>query len=185
LKIWILTPRARLESVRDSDLLLRVSSFTSLLERSPALVTGMIRLLVDRLLAVDQLLVVDRPQGPAPCGRTIAVACAGRDARAGSIFRVDADVVARQLGPDAAQPGGGRGRPGRADRLLHGLERAHDRVIYQPDADDTAWSRLCLSQSDVVLLAASATGDPAIGPVEVRALATSSLRCELALLHPA
>jgi predicted acylesterase/phospholipase RssA/CRP-like cAMP-binding protein len=198
----LLTDRPRaatVHAVRDSDLLLlRVSSFTSLLERSPALVTGMIRLLVDRLLAVDRLLVPG-PQVPSPGARTIAVAGAGRDARAaalvagqlaaqlartGSVFRVDADVVARQLGTDAAQRG--PGDPGRAELIawLHGVERAHHRVIYQPDADDTAWSRLCLSQSDVVLLAASAAGDPAIGPVEARALATSTLRCELALLHP-
>jgi predicted acylesterase/phospholipase RssA/CRP-like cAMP-binding protein len=199
----LLTDRPRaatVSAVRDSDLLLlRVSSFTSLLERSPALVAGMIRLLVDRLLAVDRLLVVDRPV-PAPGGRTIAVACAGRNARAaalvagqmvaqlaraGSVFRVDAEVVARQLGPNAAQRS--PGHPGRAELIgwLHEIERAHDRVIYQPDADDTAWSRLCLSQSDVVLLVASATDDPSIGAVEARALATSSLRCELALLHPA
>ena len=82
----LLTDRPRaatVHAVRDSDLLLlRVSSFTSLMERSPALVTGMIRLLVDRLLAVDQLLITDRPQAPPPGGHTIAVACAGRDARA-------------------------------------------------------------------------------------------------------
>jgi predicted acylesterase/phospholipase RssA/CRP-like cAMP-binding protein len=201
----LLTDRPRaatVSAVRDSDLLLlRVSSFTSLLERSPALVTGMIRLLVDRLLAVDRLLVVDRPRVPAPGGRTIAVAPAGRGAgqnaamiagqltaqlaRTGSVVRVDADAVAAQLGPGAAQRG--PGDPGRAELIgwLHGIERAHDRVIYQPDAEDTAWSRLCLSQSDVVLLVASATGDPSIGPVEARALATGSLRCELALLHQA
>ena len=200
----LLTDRPRaatVHAVRDSDLLLlRVSSFTSLMERSPALVTGMIRLLVDRLLAVDQLLILDRPQAPPPGGRTIAVACAGRDARAaalvagqlgahlaqaGSVFRVDAGVVARELGADAAQRS--PGDPGRAELIgwLHGIERAHDRVIYQPDPDDTAWSRLCLSQSDVVLLVASAQDDPSIGAVEARALATSSLRCELALLHPA
>jgi predicted acylesterase/phospholipase RssA/CRP-like cAMP-binding protein len=211
----LLTDRPRaatVHAVRDSDLLLlRVSSFTSLLERSPALVTGMIRLLVDRLLAVDQLLVAQRPQAPPPGGHTIAVACAGRDpragaqagaraaalvaeqlavqlaaelARTGSVFRVDADAVARQLGPDAAQRG--PGDPGRAELIgwLHGIERAHDRVIYLPDAHDTAWSRLCLSQADVVLLAASAADDPALGAVEARALATGSLRCELALLHP-
>jgi predicted acylesterase/phospholipase RssA/CRP-like cAMP-binding protein len=199
----LLTDRPRaatVSAVRDSDLLLlRVSSFTSLLERSPALVTGMIRLLVDRVLAVDQLLIADRPEAPPPV-RAIAVACAGRNpgpatlvagrlaaqlARAGSVFLVDADVVARQLGPGAAQRGPGEG--GRAELIgwLHGVERAHARVIYQPDADDTAWSRLCLSQSDVVLLAASAADDPAIGPVEARALAAGSLRCELALLHQA
>ncbi len=199
----LLTDRPRaatVSAVRDSDLLLlRVSSFTSLLERSPALVTGMIRLLVDRVLAVDQLLIADRPQAPPPV-RAIAVACAGRNpgpatmvagrlaaqlARAGSVFLVDADVVARQLGPGAAQRGPGEG--GRAELIgwLHGVERAYDRVIYQPDAEDTTWSRLCLSQSDVVLLVASAGDDPSIGAVEARALATGSLRCELALLHQA
>ena len=58
-------------------------------------------------------------------------------------------------------------------------------MIYQPDAEDTAWSRLCLSQSDMVLLVASAEDDPSVGAVEARALATGSLRCELALLHQA
>lgn len=193
-------PRAAtVHAVRDSDLLLlRVSSFMSLLERSPALVSGVMRLLVDRLLAVDRLLTAERSPVPPPGGRTIAVASAGRNplaaatiagqlaaqlARAGSVFLVDADVVTRALGPDAAQRS--PGHPGRAELTgwLHAIERAHDHVLYQPDPDDTAWSRLCLSQSDVVLLAAAAGDDPALGPVEARALATSSLRCELALRH--
>jgi len=191
---------ATVQAVRDSDLLLlRVSSFRALLERSPALVTGMIRLLVDRVLAVDELLAVNRPQVPPPA-RAIAVACAGHDpraavtiagrlaaqlARAGSVFHVDADVVERQLGPGAAQRG--PGDPGRAELTgwLHAVERDHDHVVYQPDAEDTAWSRLCLSQSDLVLLVASAGGDPSLGAVEARALATGALRCELALVHEA
>jgi predicted acylesterase/phospholipase RssA/CRP-like cAMP-binding protein len=195
-------PRAAtVHAVRDSDLLLlRVSSFTSLLERSPALATAMIRLLVDRLLAVDRLLTADRSLPPVPDGRAIAVAAAGKNgrpaaivagwlterlARSGPVFRVDADVVARELGPDAAQRG--PGAPGRAELVgwLHAVERAHERVIYQPDAEDTAWSRLCLSQSDVVLLVASVGDDPAMGAVEARALGAGSLRCELVLVHQA
>ena len=50
---------ATVRAVRDSDLLLRVSSFDALVERIPALLGQMARLLVDRLLAVD------RPQLPA------------------------------------------------------------------------------------------------------------------------
>jgi CRP-like cAMP-binding protein len=119
----LLTERPRaatVHAVRDSDLvLLRVSSFNSLLERSPALVTGVIRMLVDRLLAVDRLLTVDRSQPSPPDARAIAVVAAGRNARpaamvvgwladqlgrSGPVFRVDADVVARELGADAAEP---------------------------------------------------------------------------------
>jgi predicted acylesterase/phospholipase RssA len=98
---------------------------------------------------------------------------------------VDADAVARHLGPGAAQRA--PGDPGRAEltEWLHSVERGHDHVIYEPDAEDTTWSRLCLSQSDVVLLAASAGDDPSIGAVEARALETGWLRCELVLLHPA
>ncbi len=200
----LLTDRPRaatVQAVRDSDLLLlRVSSFRSLLERSPALVTGVMRLLADRLLAVDRLLITGRPLASSPGARTIAVACAGQDPRpaatvagqlaaelahAGSVFLVDADGVDRQLGRGAAQRA--PGDPGRAELVgwLHSVERDHDRVIYSPDGEDTAWSRLCLSQCDVVLLVASAGDDSSLGAVEARALATSSLRCELALSHPA
>jgi NTE family protein len=185
---------ATVRAVRDSDLLLlRVPVFTSLAEQDPALLTMMARLLVDRLLTVD------RPQAPPPAGRAIAVVAAGKStgsaaaifterlvahlARTGSVFRVDAGVVTRHLGRDAAQRG--VGDPGRAELTgwLHGVECDHDRVIYQADAEDTAWSRLCLSQADVAVLVAPAGDDPSIGAVEARALATDSLRCELALLH--
>jgi NTE family protein/lysophospholipid hydrolase len=192
---------ATVRAVRDSDLLLlRLSSFTSLVGRHPVLLTELTRLLVDRLMTVNRLLTVDRRQAPAPAARAIAVAAAGQSAmtaavvaeqltaqlaHAGSVFLVDAGVVARHLGPGAAQRG--PGDPGRAELTgwLHAMERDHDRVIYQPDAEDTAWSRLCLSQSDVVLLAASAGDDPSIGAVEARALEAGWLRCELVLLHPA
>jgi NTE family protein/lysophospholipid hydrolase len=191
---------ATVRAVRDSDLLLlRVSSFRSLVERIPALLVEMTRLLVDRLLTVDRLLALERPEVPPPVAGTIAVTAAGQGAgtaamvaewlvaqlaRTGSVIQLDADAVARQLGPGAAQRA--PGDPGRAELTgwLHAVERDHDHVIYRPDAQDTAWSRLCLSQSDLVLLAASAGDDPSIGPVEARALATGSLRCELVLLHP-
>jgi NTE family protein len=190
-------PRAAtVRAVRDSDLLLlRVSSFRALLDRSPALARGIIRLLVDRLLAVDRLLTSDRPRAALPGGRAIAVAPAGRNANPAATVaaqlaaelkgavRVDSAAAEKQLGPGAAQRG--PGHPGRAELIgwLHATERGHDRVIYQSDAEDTAWSRLCLSQSDVVLLVAAAADDPSLGAVEARALATSSLRCELALLQ--
>jgi predicted acylesterase/phospholipase RssA/CRP-like cAMP-binding protein len=197
-EIALLSDRPRsatVRAVRDSDLLLlRMSSFKSLVERSPALLAGMSRLLVERLLTVD------RPQERPAADRAITVAAAGRDtrpaamvaellaaelARTGSVFRVNADVVARHLGPEAAQRGPDDPGRGELTGWLHARELDHEHVIYSPDGQDTAWSRLCLSQSDVVLLAASAGTDPSMGPVETRAMATDSLRCELVLLHPA
>jgi predicted acylesterase/phospholipase RssA/CRP-like cAMP-binding protein len=198
-EIALLTDRPRtatVHAVRDSDLqLLRAPVFRDLAERTPALMSEMMRLLADRLLTRDRLLT-DRAL---PAVRAIAVAAAGQDpgpaaavgrllagqlARRGRVRRVDADAADRELGPGAAQRGPGDPGRGELTSWLHDLERAHEWVIYQTDAADTAWSRLCLSQADVVLLAASAGGDADPGPVEARALAAPSLRCELALLHP-
>jgi NTE family protein len=185
---------ATVRAVRDSDLLLlRVAAFRSLVERNPEVLGEMARLLVDRLLAVD------RPREPLAVGRAITVAAAGTSAgaatlvaerltvqlsRAGPVFFVNADVVARHLGSGAAQRG--PNDPGRAELTgwLHAVERSNNYVLYQADAEDTAWSRLCISQSDVALLVAAASEDPSPGPVENRALATGSLRCELVLVHP-
>ena len=140
---------ATVRAVRDSDLLLlRVSAFDALVERTPAVLVQMARLLVDRLLAVD------RPQRQRVGSRAIAVAPAGRNAgpaattaeqltarlvRTGSVFRVDADVVGQHLGAGAAQRE--PGDPGRNELTgwLHAVERGHDHVVYQTDTEDTAW----------------------------------------------
>jgi predicted acylesterase/phospholipase RssA/CRP-like cAMP-binding protein len=196
-EIALLSDRPRsatVRAVRDSELLLlRAPAFRSLAERNPAVLAAMARLLIDRLLAVD------RPQETPPARHAIAVAAAGKGAdaatmvaerlaaqlaRAGPALYMDSGVVARHLGPGAAQRK--PGDPGWAELIgwLHAVERSNRDVVYQTDAGDTAWTRLCLGQSDVVLLAAAANDDPSPGPVEVRALATDSLRCELVLVEP-
>jgi len=200
----LLTERPRaatVTAVRDCDLrVLRLPVFRSLLKRSPALATGMIGLLADRLLAVDRLLTLHRSSGPASANRTVTVIAAGRNpspaalvaglleerlGRASPVLRVDAGRVERELGRGAAQRQPGEPGRGEVTEWLHAVEAAHDHVIYEAGVEDTPWSRLCLSQADVVLLVASAADDPTLGAAEARALATPSLRCELALLHPA
>ena len=197
-EIALLSSRPRsatVRAVRDSDLLrLRQSSFNVLVERRPALLGEIARLLIDRLLAVD------RPQLEPTGSRTIAVAPAGRSpgpaaevaidlaaelARSGTVLRLDASLADQHLGAGAAQRGPSHPGRGELTEWLHSVERRHDHVVYQTDQDDSVWSRLCLSQSDVVLLAGRSSGDHRLGTVEQRALSTGSLRCELVLLHAA
>jgi NTE family protein len=193
-EIALLSDRMRsatVRAVRDSDLLLlRTASFKALIEQNPGLLAQMARLLIERLLAVD------RPQ-PHAGNRAIAVAPAGRDpghakatatglteqlSRNGTTALLDKDAVVRELGPDAAERGPSHPRRHELTGWLDTIERGHDHVVYLTDAKDTEWSRLCLSQSDVALLAGGGT-DPTLGPVEARALATRWLRCELVLVH--
>ncbi|MFY9775207.1 MAG: cyclic nucleotide-binding domain-containing protein, partial [Trebonia sp.] len=185
------TRSATVRAVRDSDLfLLRTASFKALIEQNPGFLAQMARLLIERLLAVD------RPQ-PHAGNRAIAVVPAGRDpahAKAiaaalaeqltgkGTTVLLDRAAVDRQLGSEAAERGPSHPRRNELTGWLDGIERGHDHVVYLTDAEDTEWSRLCLSQSDVALLAGGGT-DARLGPVEARALATRWLRCELVLVH--
>jgi predicted acylesterase/phospholipase RssA/CRP-like cAMP-binding protein len=193
-EIALLSDRMRsatVRAVRDSDLLLlRTASFKALIEQNPGFLAQMARLLIERLLAVD------RPQ-PDAGNRAIAVAPAGRDpahAKAiaaaltdrltgsGATILLDRDAIDRQLGIGAAERGPSHPRRHELTGWLDGIERGHDHVLYLTDAEDTEWSRLCLGQSDVALLAGGGT-DASLGAVEERALATRWLRCELVLLH--
>src|SRR5262249_60169870 len=102
-----------------------------------------------------RLLGGARPQEAPPPRHAIAVAAAGKSAdaaavvaerlaaqlaRTGSAFYVDSGVVARHLGPGAAQRE--PEDPGRAELIgwLHAVERGNHYVVYQTDADDTAWT---------------------------------------------
>ena len=68
---------------------------------------------------------------------------------------------------------------------FHNIERTHDFVVYLTDSQATAWTRLCLRQSDSVLLLAAASDAPQPW-LALAANGKSSqleLRAELVLLH--
>jgi len=193
-EIALLSDRPRsatVRAVRDSDLLLlRTASFKALIEQNPGFLAQMARLLIERLLAVDRpqphagnRAIAVAPAGPDPTRATaIAGALTERLERAGTTVRLDSAEVDRRLGPGAAERGPDHPRRHELTGWLDSVERGHDHVVYLTDPDDTEWSRLCLSQSDVVLLAGGGT-DARLGAVEARALAAKWLRCELVLTH--
>ncbi|MEX0733178.1 MAG: patatin-like phospholipase family protein [Steroidobacteraceae bacterium] len=77
----------------------------------------------------------------------------------------------------------GRQRAGsHSPQWFHERESRNDFVVYAADADDTPWTRLCLRQADVVLLAARAGGEPG-GWTGQQWQEGTMRRAELLLLH--
>lgn len=68
-------------------------------------------------------------------------------------------------------------------------ESMHRMQVFAADAEDTAWTRLCLRHADWVLLAADADGEAQLSAVEQRHLASGTdagaVQQSLWLLHPA
>ena len=77
----------------------------------------------------------------------------------------------------------GRERAGsHSPQWFHERESRNDFVVYAADAGDTAWTRLCLRQADVVLLVARTSVESA-GWTRSQWLDGSMRRAELLLLH--
>jgi NTE family protein len=72
---------------------------------------------------------------------------------------------------------------GHSPQWFHERESRNDFVVYAADAADTAWTRTCLRQADVVLFAARAGADLAPAPPAL-AQDGGMRRAELLLLHP-
>ena len=75
----------------------------------------------------------------------------------------------------------------RIHALMEQIEAGNQFVVYQADAEDSAWTKRCLARADQVLLLGLASGDPAPGPLEQALLAESEATaapCSLVLLHP-
>ncbi len=73
----------------------------------------------------------------------------------------------------------------RTTHWFHRLERANDFVIYVTDLQPTNWTRLCMRQADMLLLAADGDGEPRQWPaMEVSTDGAMDVRpAELLLLH--
>jgi NTE family protein len=69
-------------------------------------------------------------------------------------------------------------------RWFGAIEERSDYVVFLADGLQTAWTRQCCRQADVLLLAADAAREPQAWPDTVAAaVANSGVRVELALLH--
>lgn len=135
-------------AIRDSELLrLSRDRFERLLKRQPDLLTGINRLLVERLRNAsagrrprfEPKTIGLLPANPTIQGDLIAAALAQRLESLG--YRV------RLVGPESA---------GQTSAWFNQLESEYDHIFLHGTLDNTAWVRLCARQSDRILVVASA-----------------------------
>ncbi len=162
--------------------------FTALVARNPKISMAVTRKIIERLQTQN-----DRRPLPPPVTVTLlpiteavdATAIAQRLAQAlqrfGRVCWVNASTVASH-----ATPAHGADRQA---EILEDLEAQHDFVLMVADLEPNAWTHLCVSHSDEVLLLADATQPAAVHPVEQACMVDPPQRSEVAetlvLLHPA
>jgi len=161
-------------ALRDSDLAtLSAGTFERVLLGHPEVIMRLAR------LAVTRLAEREHEQARVMTPRTFAIVPVGDgvevQGRAGPLVNAlshfgRVDLVDRQrAGSHSSQ-------------WFHERESRNDFVVYTADTGDTAWTRLCLRQADVVLLAANAAGDDA-GWTGAEWLQGGMRSAELLLLH--
>jgi NTE family protein len=165
---------ATVKALRDSELaMLSGAKFERVLLGHPAAMLRLARLAVLRLedeAAGHEPRVMPRTLALLPLAgdtdvRMLAAALVAALARYGR-----ADVVSRERGGN------------HSPQWFHERESRNEFIVYPADAGDTAWTRLCLRQADVVLLAARAPCSPESWLVQ-QWQSGSMRQAELLLLH--
>ena len=155
-EMGIIVSRARTATVRalrDSELaMLSAATFERVLLGHPEAILRLARLSVNRL--VDR----EREHTHEIIPRTIAVVPLDPVLDLPALVGQVVNALARFGRVEVV----GKHRAGsHSPRWFHERESQNDFVIYTAEGDDTPWTRLCLRQADVVLLAARATGGDA------------------------
>ena len=166
--------RATVRALRDSELaLLSAATFERVLLGHPEAILRLARLTVQRIDGRDseqRRVITPRTLAVVPLEAGVDVA-GEAESLVNALSRFGrADLVSRERA--------GRHSP----QWFHERESRNDFVVYAAEAGDTPWTRLCLRQADVVLLAARAAGDGAgwtAGPWQDGTMR----RAELVLLH--
>lgn len=189
-------PRRHVRAARDSVLVgFSAEELERLVGRRPAIFRQLARYLVARRgraqqagrvgTSVTNVAVVPvRPEAPAH-------ALAERLARALAPFGPTLHLTAEAVDRRTDEPGLAQAEEGSAQERtllawLEAQESVHRFVVYEADAEDTAWTRRCVRQADRVLLVTRAGDDPSLSPLERALFAAPDVGTHevLVLVHP-
>jgi predicted acylesterase/phospholipase RssA/CRP-like cAMP-binding protein len=166
---------ATVRAARDSELIrLSPEAFRSLSSRHPELVTGMTRLIIQRLresianrpaaagVTNLTLLPTDPSVSLGGFARELAGAMAAR-----KVLLLSGDGVEELLRtPGIARIPEDDANAMRLEIWLDEQESGYEYIIFVPDAGATPWSWRCLRRADRILLLGEAGGSPAAGQLE-------------------
>jgi NTE family protein len=147
-------PRAAtVRALRDSELAtLSAGTFERVLLGHPEAILRLARLTVER---IEDAGSRERNRMP----RTIALLPRHEDI---DVAALSADLARALSDFGRVEPVSSERAGSHSSHWFHELESRNDFVIYLADSADTPWTRLCLRQADVVLLATLATDPPGL-----------------------
>ena len=184
---------ATVVAIRDTALVrLSREGFQRLVASRPETAVELARKIMRRLQSASSDAPLPRPvstvavvrAGAAPAEEELSRLLAAEIGKKGEVLVVTSRAVDEALGPGHAQAPAAEALGAATRRWLNDQERSFQLVVYQGDAEPTAWTRLCLRQADRVLLAARRSADPALNRLERELLAVDAgfAKRELVLL---
>ncbi len=167
-------PRAAtVRALRDSELaMLSSGTFERVLLGHPEAILRLARLTVER---IEDAGSRERHRMP----RTIALVPRHEGI---DVAALSADLARALSDIGRVEPVSGQRAGSHSPQWFHELESRNDFVFYLADSADTPWTRLCLRQADVVLLATLATDPPGLWH-GFDGMDAAVRRAELLLIH--
>jgi NTE family protein len=187
---------ARASAIRDSVLVQFTNAeFDALVSARPQLMRHVAAGLVARLnranASAPGARVTNLAVLPASPGAPVAAFCdrlAEALAAFGPVLRLSAATVDRYAGEAIAQVAEDTPDSARLLAWIEAREASHRFLVFEADAEPSAWTRRCLHQADRVILLARADEDPAPGELERTLLKhprrVTDARQWLVLVHP-
>lgn len=166
---------ATLTAIRDTELLrLPKEAFDELSREFPVLVHNLAEILARRLATTTSAKrTVFRPRTFAVVPLNNSIPCTDLCYRLNRSFAENGERIP-VITADA------RDRP---TEWFHQMESDHEHLIYQSESNDGAWTRLCLRQSDRILLVVPASQHPSGSPLERLFKGQRRKRLEIVFFH--
>ncbi|MBT4141049.1 MAG: response regulator [Candidatus Latescibacteria bacterium] len=193
------TRSASIDAIRDSNLVkLSKDGFNRFKQHNPQIVELIIQLLIQRIHNQNQQSTTRK----ANTGISVALVASGSDvsltqfaaqlsqalSQTDTVLHLNASRLDDYLGKGMSQTSGTNTKNQNIVAWLNEQEINQHIIVYETDADASAWTLRCLRQADMVFIVGKVGSNPEPGLIEKELLKKngpySAIRKELIILHP-